>query len=335
MTFVLFLNAPVGLLEFTVDGVTAQCDKKFEGFKSVPTGIHFFSYRYSRGSDTGPSTCLILDCTLPAPVLVFSWDRSTEQFSLIDSQPFVTEAVLKYSHLAAYSSFMGQEGCRKWHAWTGNLTSRLLERCLSSCKIPSIIPIYEVTPMHESHHSLLQNHQSSPLPSVMLSITRVPTLKQFSATASPEQVTKAACDRSIILESMNVSFGDLLGELEFSFLLLVIGHNFEGFQQWIDLLGLLSGSIRYAQGHPAEYSKLFSLLKIQFEFCPEDFFNGLLTDNKLFMMLGGLVSAMQQLTTEVKEFCDFFESKFGIDLDGFNLDEYGEYAPSVVDLDDQ
>ncbi len=331
MTFVLFLNAPVGLLEFTVDGVTAQCDKNFEGFKAFTPGIHFISYRYSRGNETGANTCLIIDCPKStSPVLVFLWDKDSEQFKLTNSQAFADENILKYPHLAAYSAFMSQEGYAKWHKWTMNLSNSTLNRCLSSCKLSAVLPVYEVTPMDESHHSLMKTSSQETEQQARLQFTQIPSLKQFSLTATPEKVTKAACDRSVILESLQVSWEEWLAELELSFLLLVIGQNFEGFEQWIDILSLLAGSLAFAQAHSVEYGKLFVLLQVQFEFCPDDFFNGLLTDNKLFLMLSGLVSSVKA-GEEVIQFCEFFEQRFGVQLQEFDLDEYGEYAPTVVE----
>lgn len=334
MTFLLFLEAPEGQLEFTLDGVTAQCDKHFEGFKSVPVGIHFMSYRYSSGSETGASTCLILQIPQnDSSVLVFSWNRGSEQFTLTASELTSDEKILKYPHLAAYESFMAQDkhSLKRWSQWTSHLDVKVLERCLKPCLVSSChFPLFEVTPMDESHHALLQHPNNNS--EVKLQFTHIPTIKTASGSLSPDELTKAACDRSVLLEKLQISVSDLLAELQLSFLLLVLAHNFEGFEQWIDILGLLCGSFEFAHSHASAYGPLFELLQVQFQFCPDDFFNGLLTDNKLFMLLGGLVSCLNdRKIPAITEFCNFFQSKFGIQLAEFDIDEYGEYAPTIVE----
>ncbi len=47
-------------------------------------------------------------------------------------------------------------------------------------------------------------------------------------------------------------------------------------------------------------------------------------------MLSGLVSVVER-GKEVGEFCEFFETKFGIQLEAFDLEDLSEFAPVIVE----
>ena len=200
--------------------------------------------------------------------------------------------------------------------------------------------MYEITPMTESHHSLLKDIKTVNKDHLVVNpafrFTRIPNLKEFSRSKAqgidPNVVTSCAMDRSPIFYSLNIDLISLLGELQLSFLLLTFAQNFEGFEQWLDIVGLLCQSGELIEKNIKEYNKLLLIVKGHLEMCPDDFFGGLMNENRLFDLFRVLFLNVNhnQITEEFKIFC---EKKFGWILNGaddIELDE--DDLPTIVEL---
>ena len=223
-------------------------------------------------------------------------------------------------------------------------------------KLKRTIQVYEITPMTESHHSLLKdlknvNEDNDNLGHPALRFTIIPNLKEFSKSNAsrldPKDLTSCAIDRSPIFYSLNIDLDCLLGELQLSFLLLTFAQNFEGFEQWLDIVSLLCQSSALIEKNIEEYNKFLVILKGHLEMCPDDFFNGLMNENKLFNLFKILILNFNNFNNNnnnnnetVNNFKLFCEKKFGwifkgstTDFIELNIDgDDNEDLPVVVEL---
>lgn len=309
----LFLNGPVDRLEFSLNGVFGRTASKFEGFHSVPCGdLHFVSYRLGNSGE-GAFTSLILTFDEPR-VVVFEWSREEELFKIKTDERFeagMMDQLLKYPGLIGYERFMDQqpESLLLWKRFTRCITRESVSKVFSNVSLANDC-VFEVTTMLESHHSLLQGLNAANNSHTSLQFTKILSLKDYSKIPgiSSIDVTKCAMDRSAIFKYSKLKISDLLSELQVSFLLLTFAQNFEGFEQWLDIVSLLFQSFEIAKDHFKDYRVVFEVVQEHLEMCPDDFFTGLMNENKLYRLLSDFFSNTDNVFEEYEK---FYETKFG------------------------
>ena len=325
----IFLNGPNDRLEFSLNGVFGRTSSKFEGIHSIPvnSGVHFTSYRVNSGSEGAFVTLIFYPIT--PKVLVFEWCQQDELFKLkCETLQVDQDKLLQYPGLISYERFMSQEpgALSNWKRFTSFITKESIFTACYEAKITE--ELFEVTPMLESHHSLLKEiNAKSPLGPV-LKFIEIPTLKAYVKLVESDlkQITRCAMDKSAIFYYLNCNFGDLFAQLQLSFLLLVFAQNFEGFEQWFDIVSLLLESFEVALRHPKQYQKLFKIIEDHFEMCPDDFFTGLMNENKLYKLLNSFFIITNG---EFEQFKQLYEIKFGWKFD--DESENDEDAPVIVE----
>ena len=326
-----FLNGPNDRLEFSMDGVFGRTFKKFEGFHSVPIekGVHFISYRIINSGSEGAFITLVFYPIKPK-VFLFEWCKDTEIFKLKgETDKIVLDKLLEYPGLISYERFMNHEpdALSRWKRFTKFITNESISTVFSASKITE--NLFEVTPMMESHHSLLKELETrkdsiGPL----LEFTRIPSLKDYGrlTEADSVQITQCAMDQSAIFRYLNCSLYDLFSQLQLSFLLLSFAQNFEGFEQWFDIVRLLLESFDLASKHLKDYKEFFQIIQEHFEMCSDDFFTGLMNENKLYKLLN---TFFVNSNGNFEEFKQFYEIKFGWNFEG-DEDECNDDAPVIV-----
>jgi hypothetical protein len=343
----IFLNGPLDRLEFSLNGVFGRTASKFEGFHSIPcdNNLHFVSYRIGRSTETNASgegafISLILSFD-GARVLVFEWSQEEELFKLKTDEAFEPEMrdkLLKYPGLISYNRFMEEQPESKilWNRFTRFITKDSIMRIFS--KVKRGCGVFEVTPMLESHHSLLKglqetrnNINSNSNNEIdfcnSLQFAKIFSLKDYLNVVrgiDRDKVTKCAMDRTAIFDHLSIKISDLLSELQISFLLLVFAQNFEGFEQWLDVVGLLLQSFELALKHGKEYATILEVIQEHLEMCPDDFFSGLMNENKLYKLISNFF-----LNTEgtFLHYEKFYTKKFGWSF----IEGDGEDEPVIVE----
>lgn len=325
----IFLNGPNDQLEFSMDGIFGKISSKFEGFHSIPLGIHFISYRINSNPEntSSPFITLIFHPSQPK-VFLFEWCKVSELFKLSSINGLNPNNLLKYPGIVPYERFMNQEleGLSTWKRLTRFITIESVSKVFSESKISP--HLFQVTPMMESHHDLLKELDSK-TSSPVLNFSRIPSLKEFIKLTSTSNITQFGMDKSPIFHHFNYNFKDLFSELQISFLLLIFAQNFEGFLQWFDILNLLLKSFQLAQENPKQFCLLFRLLEDHFSFCPDDFFTvGLVNENKIYKLMAEFFKYFDGLGYE-KEM-KFYGDKFGWIFEfGEEVDQQDE--PTIVE----
>ncbi|KAK5581533.1 hypothetical protein RB653_001568 [Dictyostelium firmibasis] len=93
---------------------------------------------------------------------------------------------------------------------------------------------------------------------------------------------KSECVEFIINKYYKNNEMDLLGEIEFCFVLFIFGMTWSGFQQWKELVILLLGCDELVTKRPQLFIEFFKILKIQLQEAPNDMFESELS-NRIFI----------------------------------------------------
>ncbi|KAI9204343.1 A1 cistron-splicing factor [Polychytrium aggregatum] len=182
--------------------------------------------------------------------------------------------------------------------------------------------------------------------------TPIDLKRSFRAGAMGAEVTKYSMDKSYLLETLlprrPEGYKQILGELELSFIIFLIGQVYDGFEQWKCLIQLLTQCEEALSTHGSTLMAEFvGVLYAQLEECPLDFFTDAITsDNFIRVALLAFMRIMQEnasiaptiLTTRTEKLAAFVQQRFGWDLKGelsvlfSDENDDDEYAPVVVEL---
>jgi len=173
----------------------------------------------------------------------------------------------------------------------------------------------------------------TPLPQKIPTFDKTPTLIQ------------------LLQQSYNNNYKHLLGELQFSFIELLISYNLTGLEQWRNIIELLCSSDSAIEVYPQLYIQFLSTLTAQLPHLPIDYFtdplsSGLETKNLNFLQhylqaLDSIVRDTQNIDRRVVEgmmkLKVVLEKRFKLMLDVVVVgeDDEDEHQPTVVELSDE
>lgn len=286
---------------FGIDMWAWETGPRFRGLKMIPPGIHYVSLQ---AGDSGPKAGFFA-AFLPQECKHVRWDRHTETLEFAGAP--VDLAKLEPS-LGAYPA--GDSGNADiWAGLTAALTPALLHDCIPGGMF---------------------DQMAGGDDSGRFGFTPVPQRPQ---ARSPDAITRFAFDRSEALEGL--LGGNLVGELQLSFLVLVVGHNFEGFQAWKRLLQLFCLSTALVPDRRDLFARLLETLRWQFTAGTELFGSVLLQEHfVLCRWLHDLVQASLaaggRLRHEAAGLSELIRTHLGWDLAEAAPPDPDDELPAVV-----
>ncbi|KAK8192552.1 hypothetical protein M8818_007722 [Zalaria obscura] len=397
---VLLLNLPpaalggMNLLSFTTTA-------RFRGIKNLPRGLHFiftgatsgFSIRHGawffispRTSTSNPSSALVArsPSAAPAPELhVYKWDARKEELVAEASAAELLrwranlgsiwrEGLTPYRQSAAKDAD-GNDGFEEKNDWvqlTDCITAETLNRILG----PSWILTSASSAARDEDDIPGLSREESRIPQEkQLGFLPVDLKQTWRLGATGRERTEAAQDRSWALGELVDRFchqrkwEEVLGELQFCFLMVLTLNNFSCLEQWKRLLELVFTSREAVNARPDFFVRAIALLRLQLTHCAD-------VEGGLFDMSdegGGFLKQVlmrfkkgldqlpggkkQDVMDELEDLEQFMQDTHGwqtegsfarsgkiqledgeeVDMDVTNYDEAdeeGEYAPQIVDL---
>ncbi|KAJ3287078.1 a1-alpha2 repression [Rhizoclosmatium sp. JEL0117] len=370
--FLLLMDAPVDL-SFGIDLNEWQTGPRFKGLKLIPPGFHFIHYSSKSTStgDTGVRTGFF-KFFASKEIYVTQWNASEEDLMEQESLDKAHVERLKYNimefepSLGAYPLIPHPQQplptFQKWLRLTNYITEPLLKSLLPSTKkVSSLVSVSRFSDLDESilpsGSKAVDSEGKQELVSLNIRFTPIDLKRSYPANATPDQVTKYFQDKSWLLNSVLKSFygGDykaLLGELQFSFILFLVGQVYDGLEQWKCLTQLVCSS-KEALSSPLSstlFYEFLGTLHSQLEECPEDFFvDTLSSSNFLRSAIVDLVCNVRdpdavnrlpnvKLEQRVTKFVELVTERFKWDLEEAVQErwaaqdiEEGEFAPMVVE----
>lgn len=289
----LLLDVPSAALA-GIDLLSFTATPKFRGIKNLPTGIHFafagattaFSERHGICFEIPSQTT-----TSDTPLIVTKWDPATETLRRVTDEAEVLrqranlgtiwrEGLAPYRQQANNASSstdttQTQEEISDWPSLTSSLTPSLLSRITTDGHLSSAssskadleaIPGITVSDLNDEEENELH----------FLPID----LKQtWRAGATGRERTEAAQDRSWALENLILhhcsSADEVIGELQFCFLMILTLNNFSALEQWKRLISLLLTCKASVPKHAGLFVSAIATLRLQLQHC-RDAENGLI-----------------------------------------------------------
>lgn len=383
----LFLHFPSKTF-LGIDLLSFNTSPNFAGIKQVPAGIHFLYC----STDASLAIRHGLWLNLIAGVHAFQWDAQDESFSAIPSENDVAQRAvstlpaLRTSSLIDYDALLDATQSRAasatlsspsdWPVLISHITLKTLTRIFSTTyKISSIssapqdsesIPGLEAS---EVAATFADKHETP------LNFLPINLKQTWPSTAVGRERTDAARDRSWYLSHLmervvplpherSKAAGDIVGELQLCFLMVLTLANYSCLEQWKRLLGVLL-TCRKALGEvEGFFVEVLRVLRLQLGHC-EDVDGGLFDfgehggGNWLRALLRGFKSAIEdtgsgKLAEEISEIEDLMREEYGWEVESAMLrrgvveledgekaelsmegadeeDEMGEYAPIFVE----
>lgn len=383
---VLLLNLPASALG-GIDLLSFTTTPRFKGIKNLPPGYHFIftsstsslSVRHGAWFHVKPAKA-----NAPAPFFIKKWNPSTEALEAETSPAELLrwranlgsiwrEGLSPYRQSAAQDSEEAKEEKNDWDL----LTSEISESLLSGITGPTIdhwtLTSASSAKVDEEKIPGLSQTVSEVLEEKELTFFPIDLKRTWRPGATGRERTEAALDHTWALNDLienhcrdKVAL-EILGEMQFCFLMVLSLNNYSCLEQWKRILNLLFTCKAAVVQRPDLYVKLLSTLQLQLQHC-NDVEGGLfdlsdeggsLLKSLLHKFKLGLAELPKESTTSVSE--ELFElenylrgehgwrldsdfvrkgmleledgEKVELEVSGYEEeDESGEYAPVVVDL---
>ena len=380
---VLLLGLPPSSLG-GIDLLSFTTTPRFHGVKPLPLGWHFvFTSVTSSLSLRHGSWFRVKNADAPE-LYIRKWDAQKEE--LVEEEDEAEklrwranlgsiwrEGLTPYRQSASKDA-EAQDEKNDWAELTSCITERVLSRVLGDT--PDNWALTSASSARQDLDDIpgLSQEESGSRAEKDLAFLPIDLKQTWREGAVGRERTEAAQDRSwalnaLVQEHCHGDVMEVLGELQFSFLMVLTLNNYSCLEQWKRILGLLFTCVTAVTEHPELFTEFIKVLKLQLQHC-EDVDGGLfdLSDEGA-RLLKGLIrrfkKGLQQISgkgkfdvaEELMELEDFLKSEYGWYLDdsfvrkgmvqledgeqvemevsGFEEDdETGEYAPVIVELND-
>lgn len=373
-----------------IDLLSFTTTPRFQGIKNLPKGFHFvftgstasYSVRHGAWFYVSSNTSI----SGPPELFIKKWDASKEELiAEADAAEILRwranlgqiwrESLTPYRQTASKDGEDVQQDKNDWVQLTDCISEPLLTRILGSTPGHWALTSASCAERDMDDIPGLNSAATSRiLAEKELGFLPVDLKQTWRAGATGRERTDAAQDRSWALGELaaNCCAGgdwmEVLGELEFCFLMVLTLNNYSCLEQWKRVLELMFTCKAAVNERPQFYNRAVATLKMQLQHC-QDVEGGLfdLSDeggnflkNLLVRFRKGLEqlpgNAKQDVMDEVEDLQDYLKETYGWQIEGGKFartgmleledgeqvemdvtaydedDEEGEYAPQMVDL---
>lgn len=286
----LLLDLPPAAL-IGIDILSFTSTTKFRGIKNLPPGFHFafvgsstaFSERHGVWFEIPSRTA-----TSDPPLVVTRWDATTESLVLMNDHAEILqqranlgsiwrEGLAPYRQQSTNTSSLTdttQQETSDWPSLTSSITSALLSRITKSWHLSSAssskadleaIPGITISDLNHSGEDEDTELHFLPI-----------DLKQtWREGATGRERTDAAQDRSWALENLILQHcsgrkeDEIVGELQFCFLMILTLNNFSSLEQWKRILSLLFTCKAAVPKQPDLFISAIATLRLQLQHCKD------------------------------------------------------------------
>ncbi|XP_054718335.1 protein AAR2 homolog [Uloborus diversus] len=305
------LNLPVGSV-FGIDMKVYQVGDKFKGLKMIPPGLHFIYYSaVSKDGCTAPRTGFFHFFS-PKEIVIKKWDASNEDLSSIQASQEEKDRI--QSNLKDLDKNLGAypyQTLKQWKCLTCNISESLIKRLQPTSgvinSVTQLIPLsYPAKENAEPGSSTGKRFKSledkylpemKKVPGTEIRFTEIPEMR-YPEGSSAAEITKHNMDTTYVLEELLKKYendDDLLGELQLAHICFLIGHVYDAFEHWKNLVHTLCTVDSGLKKHNALLTTLLTILHYQLKEIPTDFFVDITSDNNF------LLNTLQVFFANIKE----------------------------------
>ncbi|KAI8615630.1 A1 cistron-splicing factor [Chytriomyces sp. MP71] len=383
----LFLDAPLDTT-FGIDLNEWQTGPRFKGLKLIPPGFHFVFYSAKNSTGESGLRTGFFKFFDSKEIYVTQWDAVNEDIreqSELDPDHVhrLRYNILEFEpSLGAYPLIPHPQQplptYQKWLRLSSFISRQLVDSLIPSHskKVSSLVSVshfsdLDNTILKEAAKGMQQSQDVSmveapsasrttdgeqQLAAFNIKFTPIDLKRSYPPNATPDQITKYWLDKSYLLTSVLASLykGDyrlLLGEIQFSFILFLVGQVYDGLEQWKCLVQMVCGAREaIKQLGSSLFLDFIDVLHSQLAECPEDFFvDALSSSNFLRSAILLLVSNIRdpdtvdrlpnpQLETKINKFVKLVSERFSWDVEEAVQEKWlaqdteeGEFAPQVCE----
>ncbi|XP_067942188.1 protein AAR2 homolog [Watersipora subatra] len=343
------LDVPKGT-EIGIDMHSWQVTANFKGIKMIPPGLHFIYFTVPPSGDgcqNSPRSGFFRAFS-EREVVVRKWNTSLELFE----NEVVDEELQKFKdnkkELDRYCGPYPYDSYKKWISLSQHITAHTVQR--TQPKSGFVLSVSALLSMPSNSSSRAAKSKAEPIPMEKLNADNLmPDMQldpneqmnytpvhRFLEGSDPKTITDCAVNSQLVLEdfiSRCHSCQNVLGELQMAFICFLIGQQYDSFEQWKKVVGLLCNN-QCIEKYSSMYSDLISVLHFQMKEIPEDFFVDIVSsDNFLTHTLHSLFTNMQNsdassdLKTRAAKFSKNLTKQFGWCFE----EEPDDCAPVIVD----
>ncbi|KAK8173687.1 A1 cistron-splicing factor [Phyllosticta citrichinensis] len=384
---VLLLNLPPGALG-GINLLSFTTTDRFKGVKELPSGWHFVFTSSTSSLSVRHGAWFRVNNTPGAPPQVFikKWDAAAEEL-IAETDEAETlrwranlgavwrEGLTPYRQSASKDGEEQEDREGDWRNLTDCISADMLFRILGDDATPDHWALTSASSAARDMDDIpgLSKEQSAFQPDRELHFLPVDLKQTWREGATGRERTEAARDRSWALGELveqhcaRQEEDEILGEMQFAFLMVLTLNNNSCLEQWRRILELLFTCKRAVVSRPGLYIKLLQLLRLQLK-RTQDAEGGLfdLSEDGASLLksllrrfrkgLDELQGAQKaDVLDELDDLEEFLKSEYGWQLDdafvrrgmleledgeqvemdvgGYDEDdETGEYAPTMVEL---
>ena len=278
---VLLLNLPPAALA-GIDLLSFTTTPRFRGVKDLPDGWHFVF--------TGTSTAFSIRHGIWFRVenrhqlTITSWHQQNEQLSIITDEAEklrwranigeVWEKGLTPYRQSYGSKDEAQDLSGDWLQLTSNITDTLLRRITQGNSDSLHLTSASSAAQDLDDIPGLSSSESKTHPEKELRFLPIDLKRTWRADATGRERTDAAQDRSWFLTSLMSGLGsrdgdEIIGELQFCFLMLLTLNNWSCLEQWKRILTLIFTSKTAVPTHPDLFIRAIAALRLQLMHCKD------------------------------------------------------------------
>ena len=340
---VVFLDVPQNT-EVGIDMNVWRTGDRFKGMKMIPPGLHMLHYSAVGKEGVAAPRTSSFHLFEKGEVLVRRWDPVAETLVDVNEADQARIADNKQD-LDRYLGMFPYETWKKWYALTSHVSGDVIKKVepvskvlcsASQLELDTMQPDMDAAAGRTSEENMLP--KMHPKSGTELRFTALPTA-QCLENASPEFRTKYSMDSSYRLEKMlevSDSPQNLLGELQVAFVSFLVGHVYDAFEHWKQLVHLFCTCDEALGKYPHLFMQLLTCVHYQIEEVPEDFFTDIMSrENFLVHTLHILFNNLEDgdvplsLRQRGTLFRRHLMQKFKWDFS----EEPDEYAPTVVETE--
>lgn len=272
---ILLIDCPE-LMDFGIDNQIWRVGPKFMGINMIPHGPHYIYYSLKdENYQIRQGFFIFVDDKNKN--FIKKWNKGSQDFVIL--KPEEKENFEIGLNNLDFDAFLGNYPQDKIEIWK-EVSYLISKKTLD--KIEPISKCYITTSKEYEKEGQLQVKSN-------IYFTELPT-KQFIHKKSPEKLTEYFMDKSAILTDLiNREFeGDyhlLFSELQYAFVVFLLGEVYEGFEQWKNILLLIFSSKEAIVTQPKLFCDFIELIYFQIRNYPKDFFRDEILVNNFFSKL--------------------------------------------------
>ncbi|EPB86982.1 hypothetical protein HMPREF1544_06200 [Mucor circinelloides 1006PhL] len=348
--FMLFMDAPPNL-EFGIDYNAWTIGPLFKGVKLIPPGLHFIYFSTTSKEGAQGIRTGFFHFFESQEILVREWNPQIEDLrDESDLDPVQVERIR--SNIKSFDRNMGPYPLdppiyyQRWKKLTNYITPGLVRRVLPNNGKVSHLPDKSVDLSDQDTNTVNDKRLGKAIEKEEgMDFTAFDLRKSFPNGASGDEVTRWSLDKSWLAGHLlqNVYHNDyriMLGELQLSFVCLLMAQNFSGFNQWKKLVHLLCSCSELMSEKPDLFIEFMDVLQFQLDECPEDFYRDILSEGNFTSVMlktlqRNIPGSEERLVSRYSKLRYFIVNKFDWKVaDHEDEEEDEDDAPVIVDLEE-